>query len=127
MIIDRAGEDKPLLATEGDALLDGWLPDGRSVVATLARGGVWLLSLDGRAPVPLRPVFPHALEPSQVSVSPNGRWIAYMAADSGAQEVYVEPVPPTTERWQVSTEGGAEPQWRADGRELCTTSPRTGG
>jgi eukaryotic-like serine/threonine-protein kinase len=118
LMIDHAGEDRPLLATEGDALLDGWLPDGRSVVATLTRGGVWLLSLDGRAPVPLRAVFPQGAEPSQVSVSPTGRWIAYMAADSGTPEVYVEPVPPTGERWQVSTEGGADPQWRADGREM---------
>jgi Tol biopolymer transport system component len=119
VMVDRAGEDAPLLMTEGDALLDGWLPDGRSLVATLTRGGMWQLWLDGRAPVQLRAVFPQAaVEPIQGAVSPDGRSLAYMAADSGAPEVYVEPVPPTGDRWQVSVAGGGDPQWRGDGREL---------
>jgi hypothetical protein len=69
--------------------------------------------------VQLRAVFPQAaVEPIQGAVSPDGRSLAYMAADSGAPEVYVEPVPPTGDRWQVSVAGGGDPQWRGDGREL---------
>ena len=120
--MDHPGEDEPLLAVEGDALLDGWLPDGRSLVATLTRGGVWQLWLDGRPPVQVRGVFPQGAEPSQASVAPDGRWFAYMAGDSGAPEVYVEPLPPTGVRWQVSTAGGGDPQWRGDGRELYYVS-----
>jgi Tol biopolymer transport system component len=116
--VDRANQEAPLVTTGGDVLLDGWLPDGRSVVATLARGGVWRVWLDGRAPVQLRGIFPQGAEATQVALSPDGRWMAYMASDSGGAEVYVEPVPPTGERWQVSTGGGGDPQWRGDGREL---------
>jgi hypothetical protein len=41
-----------------------------------------------------------------------------VSSESGKAEVYVEPVPATGERWQVSTAGGAEPHWRRDGGEL---------
>jgi hypothetical protein len=37
--------------------------------------------------------------------------------------VYVQPVAPTTVRWRVSSDGGAEPHWREDGRELTFVSP----
>jgi eukaryotic-like serine/threonine-protein kinase len=41
-----------------------------------------------------------------------------MSAESGKREVYVEPFPATGSRWQVSTNGGTEPRWRGDGKEL---------
>jgi hypothetical protein len=41
-----------------------------------------------------------------------------MSEESGRPEVYIEPFPGTGERWQVSARGGADPHWRADGREL---------
>jgi len=44
----------------------------------------------------------------------DGHWIAY---NSGS-EVFVQPFPPTGARWQVSSNGGGEVRWRADGREL---------
>jgi serine/threonine-protein kinase len=53
------------------------------------------------------------------AVSPDGRWLAYASNESGRPEVYVRPFPETaTAKWQVSTEGGIEPQWSGTGREL---------
>ena len=41
-------------------------------------------------------------------VSPDGRWLAYEANDSGSFEIYVRPFPDVAGgRWQVSTGGGA--------------------
>jgi hypothetical protein len=55
----------------------------------------------------------------QMHLSPDGRWVAYNAAtEGGRQEVYVVPHPLTNARWLVSAAGGAQPIWRADGREL---------
>jgi eukaryotic-like serine/threonine-protein kinase len=52
-------------------------------------------------------------------VSPDGRWLAYQSDDSGRPEVYVRPYPRTDEgRWQVSVDGGAQPLWSQDGREV---------
>jgi eukaryotic-like serine/threonine-protein kinase len=54
-----------------------------------------------------------------VEVSPNGSWLAYQSNESGRFEIYVRPYPNVdSERWQVSTEGGIEPVWSRDGREL---------
>src|SRR5205823_6671049 len=50
--------------------------------------------------------------------SPDGHWFAYVSNESGNSEVYVQPFPPTGEKWQVSSNGGGGPQWRGDGREL---------
>jgi eukaryotic-like serine/threonine-protein kinase len=50
--------------------------------------------------------------------SPSGHLIAYTSNESGRFEVYVETVPRSDRRWPVSTEGGYEPRWRADGGEI---------
>ena len=51
-------------------------------------------------------------------VSPNAKWIAYWARESGRDEVYVTSFPEPGRRWAVSTGGGLRPRWTADGNEL---------
>ena len=51
-------------------------------------------------------------------LSPDGRWIAYVANSSGPFEVYVQPFPGPGPRVQVSTKGGDQIRWGASGREL---------
>ena len=50
--------------------------------------------------------------------SPDGKWIAYTAAESGRPEIFVQTFPASGKRWPISTMGGAQPFWRDDGREL---------
>jgi Tol biopolymer transport system component len=50
--------------------------------------------------------------------SPDGRWIAYISDESGRYEIYVLPFPGPGGKWQISTEGGMEPAWNPNGREL---------
>jgi eukaryotic-like serine/threonine-protein kinase len=50
--------------------------------------------------------------------SPDGKWIAYRSNESGRFEVYVQPFPGPGHETQVSTNGGSQPRWRADGKEL---------
>ena len=53
------------------------------------------------------------------ALSPDGRWVAYVSAESGQEEVYVRPFPNAADaRWQVSVGGGAGPAWAHSGREL---------
>jgi Tol biopolymer transport system component len=57
-------------------------------------------------------------------VSPDGRWLAYETNSSGRFEVYVRPFPGTDSgQWQVSNEGGVQPQWTRDGHELFYFAP----
>ena len=85
--------------------------------ATIPRNGLWIFPLTpGQKPWVVRadpgPNTWHS------EFSPDGRYLAYMSKESGHPEVFVEPFPGTGERWQVSTQGGGEPHWRADGQEL---------
>ncbi len=51
--------------------------------------------------------------------SPDGRWLAYLSDESGRNEIYVRPFPKVEEgKWQISTDGGGEPRWAPNGREL---------
>ena len=50
--------------------------------------------------------------------SPDGRWIAYASTESERREIYVQPYPGPGGKWQISTDGGTEPQWNRNGREL---------
>jgi eukaryotic-like serine/threonine-protein kinase len=50
--------------------------------------------------------------------SPDKRWLAYQSEESGRSEIYVRDMSEGGGRWQVSTAGGEEPQWSADGQEL---------
>jgi eukaryotic-like serine/threonine-protein kinase len=54
--------------------------------------------------------------------SPDGKWLAYANNETGRYEVYIQPFPTGAGRWQVSTAGGAEPNWRKDGKELFFNS-----
>jgi serine/threonine-protein kinase len=51
-------------------------------------------------------------------LSPDDRWLAYVSNESGREEIYVTPFPGPGGKWQVSAEGGTEPLWSRDGREL---------
>ena len=50
--------------------------------------------------------------------SSDGRWMAYASDESGRFEIYVVPYPGPGGKWQISTEGGREPAWNRNGREL---------
>ena len=50
--------------------------------------------------------------------SPNGRWIAYTSDADGAQQVFVQPFPPTGAEYKVTDVGGITPLWSPDGRKI---------
>jgi serine/threonine-protein kinase len=50
--------------------------------------------------------------------SPDGRWVAFSSADSGAPQIYVVPFPGPGGKWQISTDGGVEPRWSKNDHEL---------
>lgn len=48
----------------------------------------------------------------------DGRWLAYNSEESGTTQVHVMSFPAADQKRQLSIDGGAQPQWRRDGREL---------
>jgi Tol biopolymer transport system component len=94
-----------------------WLPDGRALLFTDSAGdGVWKLPLDGdREP---EVVLRSTANERHAQVSPDGNWLTYTANESGRREVFVQSFPELGPKHQISVEGGGEPLWSPDGREL---------
>ena len=55
--------------------------------------------------------------------SPDGKWVAYVSNDGGRAEVFVQSFPDPRTRTQVSTAGGAQVRWSADGKEIFYVAP----
>jgi serine/threonine protein kinase len=118
--LDRPTETEDLAALVEEAYTDDWSPDGQFIAyesfSKETQWDCWLLPVTGdRKPQPL------LRTPSnerQLQFSPDGRRIAYTSNQSGRNEVYVQTFPISGATWQISSNGGAQPRWSRDGREL---------
>jgi serine/threonine-protein kinase len=102
-------------------------PDGRrliftEVVVSTTGEDVMQVALDGTHRV--TPLVQSQFIERNGIFSPDGRWLAYEANDSGRNEIYVRPYPDVNSgHWQVSTGGGTRPLWARSGQELVYVSP----
>ncbi len=69
------------------------------------------------------PYLQSEFDESEGKFSPDGRWVAYVSNESGRNEIYVQSFPLSGAKFQISTGGGAQPQWRKDGGELFYVAP----
>jgi Tol biopolymer transport system component len=114
-----SGKEEPLLADPPapGASVDDWSSDGRSVIFRRGFGeAIYSLPMEGDPKPQLIAEMP--ANSDQSHLSPDGKWLAFQANETGRWEVYVAAFPGFTEKRQVSTNGGMEPIWRPDGREL---------
>jgi eukaryotic-like serine/threonine-protein kinase len=97
-----------------------WSRDGRFLLVRKERE-LWYLTLPDRQPHPLLQT-QWLIRNAQFS--PDGQYVAYASSETGNWEVYVSPFPSFGSRWQVSRgDGGEEPRWRRDGKELFYLAP----
>jgi hypothetical protein len=82
---------------------------------------VWALPLGGDGEPERLMKLDHGVD--EIRVSPDGRWLAYDSGTIGTWEVYVTPFRRPGATVRVSSEGGRQPRWRADGRELFYAAP----
>jgi serine/threonine-protein kinase len=117
---DGATVEEQVFHSERQQWETSWAPNGLQVVVREndpeTGRDLWLWTLDGDGnPEPLVRTPANERAPA---VSPNGLFLAYASDETGQSQVYVQPFPRGDGRWQVSTEGGTEPVWAPDGREL---------
>jgi dipeptidyl aminopeptidase/acylaminoacyl peptidase len=96
-------------------------PDGHFLIYGIGAAGhfdLWYLSFAGDDRKP-RAYLQTRFSQSQSQFSPDGRLVAYTSDETGKNEIYVRPFPQAAGRkWAVSTNGGTQPRWRRDGKEL---------
>jgi eukaryotic-like serine/threonine-protein kinase len=121
-----AGNSEFFFDAGGQAVPTDWSKDGRylayeNTTSAENRTDVWILPLEGeRKPFAF---LQDRFDENQGRFSPDGRWFAYVSNESGRPEVYVQTFPDHRGKWQVSTLGGGDPEWRGDGKELYYLSP----
>jgi serine/threonine protein kinase/Tol biopolymer transport system component len=124
---DRSGGPEPLVSG-GISLVPGsWSADGRVLVYTdggTDPKGLHMLALHRDGEGKPQPLFDGPAEEGQPSLSPDGRWLAFMANETARAEIYVSAFPTSASLYQVSVEGGRQPKWSRDGRELVYRSGR---
>lgn len=76
---------------------------------------IWVLRLADRK---VQPFLQTPFDEHSATFSPDGRWVAYASNASGHSEIYLQPYSGPGGKWQISADGGAEPVWNRNGREL---------
>ncbi len=118
---DGSGPEELLLDLDRDIWGVHWSKDRRWLVVSVdgPPGSDDIFALrPGVDSVPI-PIVAEAFDEFEPALSPDGNWLAYVSDESGRNEVYLRPFPNAGDgKWQISTDGAAEPVWSADGREL---------
>ena len=117
--VGDGSEPSLLLESDHGLFANDWSSDGRLVSYLDYRSdryGLWVLPLSGdQEPFPLTE---SSFLVDEAQFSPDVEWIAYNSDESGQFEVYVQSVRGSAEKVRVSTDGGSQPKWRGDGKEL---------
>jgi hypothetical protein len=117
---DGSGSAELLLDHDRDLEEVVWSADGAWLLAVLGGGtSMDIVSRRADSDEPPEPLLATEADEWGPVVSPDNRWLAYVSGQTGRPEVFVVPFPAVADgKWQISTDGGREPRWSADGREL---------
>ncbi|MGI8783215.1 MAG: protein kinase domain-containing protein [Acidobacteriota bacterium] len=117
---DGSGNEEMLLSGGDRQFPSSWSQDGQLLAyhetSSQTSGDIWILPMKGdRKPR----VFLNTPSDERCPVfSPDGKWLAYSSNATGRKEIYVQPYPGPGGKWQISSEGGEQPLWARNGREL---------
>jgi Tol biopolymer transport system component len=118
------GEDELLLKSDAPISPSSWSPDSRFLLynRTDPKTGtdIWVLPTEGE-----KKPFVFLQTPFNESAprfSQDGKFVVYISQDQGRAEIFVQPFPASSNRWQISNNGGRAPAWRGDGKEIFFVS-----
>jgi hypothetical protein len=126
-LADGSGGLERLNSSEYNQVPMSWSPDGQLLaffeVNPTTQRDIWVLRMGDPSKSSgqfrkAQPFLQTRFDESVPRFSPDGRWLAYISNESGRFEIYVQPYPGPGGKWQISAEGGTEPMWNPNGREL---------
>ena len=121
------GSETPLFdqGKFGVGIAMDWSRDGRVALFrtnTPETGwDIWAVPMEGEKTP--RAIAQSRFDERTAQLSPGVDMIAYESNESGPFEIYVQPFPGPGAKSRVSTAGGSQVRWRADGRELFYMAP----
>ena len=118
-LADGSGGMQRLTSSDYLQIPDSFSSDGQLLAFTqqTSTGGyeIWVLRLGG---LKAEPFLQTSFDAKMPRFSPDGHWLAYSSDESGRYEIYAQPYPGPGGKVQISTDGGTEPVWNRNGREL---------
>jgi len=121
----NGGKAEPLFGNDESGQPLSWTRDRRYILLlrNTATGGGDLVAVEtGGEPRDVVVARTQAAE-TEGQFSPDGRWVAFVSNDSGQSEVFIQSFPEANARTQISTAGGTQVRWSADGREIFYVAP----
>ena len=122
-LADGPGDAEHLMSPgEARATIEAsaWSVDGQTLLFWSSGSGIspdiGLLSMEGERASEM--LFDTEFQEAAPAISPDGGWIAYHSDETGQNEVYVQRFPGLGDKEAISTDGGGQPLWSPDGKEL---------
>ena len=113
------GAETPILESSSNEIVEAWSRDGRYIAYMFGQDNsqnIYALPMFGdKKPFP---VVQGKFQKDEPQFSYDAKWLAYTSDESGTFQVYVMSFPAGDLKLQVSTDGGGQPRWREDGKEL---------
>jgi hypothetical protein len=122
--VDGSSPMERLTQSEYGQFPASWSADGETLALLEGSGDShWHIHLLNVRDRQVRPYLNSRFDETYPEFSPDGRWMAYASDESGRQEVYVQSFPRGGGKWQISGEGGNQPLWARNGKQLLYRSP----
>ncbi len=122
---DGGGEAERLEAIDDFRLPTSCSPDGQKLLVVTSDPerfkldqDIWIIQLAGEAKGQAVSFARRNNNQRHAVWSPDGRWVAYSSEESGSWEIYAEPYPGPGPKTMISNQGGIQPVWSRDGKEL---------
>ena len=121
--LEGTGEPRLLVGTPLAEGPSDWSPDGKHLLYTASdpENGLDLWRLERKqdgSGFDAMPFLQTQFRETEPRFSPDGRFVVYRSDKSGRNEIYVRTFPDGENDWQVSTNGGVQPRWSHNGKEL---------
>jgi serine/threonine-protein kinase len=117
---DGSGRSRVIAGTSEFDYPGSVTPDGETLVflRSTQETSFDVYTLFLRDPSKVRTIVKTPAYEGGARLSPDGRWLTYVSNESGQNEIYLRPYDGPDHRWPISSQGGTQPLWNPNGREI---------